>query len=132
MKEEVLRGYVRSILLERDIDQFKPSGGAYVVPDGVPKPKKEKKIERNFLEKIGSFIDTGEWDQQPKDPRKHRDPSLNDVIDALNVAKKKVNSHKMKNFIWGISQSYFSDPSAKFESALFNRVCDRILKESKH
>ena len=130
MKEEMLRGYIRSILLEKDTNQFKPSSGAYVVPDGVPKPKKEKKIERNFLEKIGSYIDTGIWDQQPKDPRKYRDPSLNDVIDALNVAKKKVNKQQMSNFLWGISHDYFSNPSAKFESILFNRVCGRILKES--
>jgi len=129
ISENTLRQYIREILLEREMKDFKPSGGAYVVPDGVPKPKKKKEIKRNFMEKIGAFIDTGMWDPQPVDPRKNRHPSLNKVIDALNVAKNKVGGNEMKNFLWGISHDYFSNPSAKFESKSRKSLSQVLLSE---
>lgn len=127
MNEELLRSYIRSILSERDMKDFKPSGGAYIVPPGVPKPKKKNKEERNFLQKVGEFIESGLWDPEKADRSTHRHPVLNKIVDDLNAATKVVPYREMQNFIWDIGYDYAA--TKKFESVLRQRVEQRLISE---
>ena len=130
MNEAMLRSYIRSILLERDTKDFKPSGGAYIVPDGVPKPKKKKKKEeRNFLQKVGEFIESGLWDPERAERSTHRHPVLNKIVDDLNAATKVVPYREMQNFIWNIGYDYAA--TKQFESLVRMRVKQQLLAELK-
>ena len=128
MNEEVLRSYIRSVLLERDMKDFKPSGGAYIVPDGVPKPKKKKeKEERNFLQKVGEFIESGLWDPEYADRSTYRHPALNKIVNDLNAATKIVPYREMQNFVWNLGYDYAAHK--KFESKLLRRIGQRLINE---
>ena len=127
ISENTLRQYIRAILLERETKDFKPSGGAYVVPDGVPKPKKKNKKERNFLQKVGEFIESGLWDPEKAERSTHRHPALNKIVDDLNAATKVVPYREMQNFIWDIGYDYAA--TKKFESKSRKSLSQVLLSE---
>ena len=82
-----LRQYIRRILLEK---------------------------EMGVLSKLGHLIDTGEWGEEKYDPRRHRHPRLNDVVDVVNDAIEDVPRREMKDFLWGLNYDFANN--VKIES----------------
>lgn len=76
----------------------------------------------DFFGKVGKFIDTGSWGNEKIDPRKHRHPKLNAIIDVVNDAIGEVPHAEMKSFLWALNSDYANK----------GRIMEARLSESGH
>ena len=67
--------------------------------------QERENIEQDFISKVGNFMDTGLWDEDPN-PRKTRHPKLNAVLDAVQDAVSDVPRSQLKQFLWNLNSTY--------------------------